>query len=60
MAPNCTHIRTLYNEGNQDGVDFVMERFEGETLTQRSITGALVLPAERGAWTHRDVPTGYR
>ena len=29
MVPNCAHIRTLYNEGNQDGVDFVMERFEG-------------------------------
>ena len=65
------HICTLYDIGEQDGVDFlVMECLAGETLAHRLLRGALsleeVLPvatqladaldaAHRAGLTHRDL-----
>ncbi len=40
---NHPHICTLYDVGNQDGVDFlVMEHLEGETLPPRGQSAVLV------------------
>ena len=71
---NHPHICTLYDVGNQDGVDFlVMEHLEGETLAQRPAKGALPLDqalktaieiadaldkAHRQGITHRDLKPG--
>ena len=41
---NHPHICTLYDVGDQDGIDFiVMEYVEGETLAERLKKGALPL-----------------
>jgi Tol biopolymer transport system component len=71
---NHPHICTLYDLGNEDGVEFlVMELLEGETLTQRLTRGALPFPqvlrygieiaealdrAHRQGITHRDLKPG--
>jgi serine/threonine-protein kinase len=71
---NHPHICTLFDTGQQDGVDFlVMEYLEGETLAQRLVKGALPLEqvlqyaveisdaldkAHRKGITHRDLKPG--
>src|ERR1700726_2108883 len=71
---NHPHICTLFDIGQQDGIDFlVMEYLEGETLTQRLVKGALPLEqvlqyaieisdaldkAHRKGVTHRDLKPG--
>ncbi len=71
---NHPHICTLYDIGEQDGIDFlVMEYLEGETLAQRLQKGALPLDqalqvaieiadaldkAHRQGITHRDLKPG--
>src|SRR5712692_9225250 len=71
---NHPHICTLYDIGQQDGVDYlVMEYLEGETLAQRLLKGALPLEqvlqyaieisdaldkAHRKGVTHRDLKPG--
>ena len=71
---NHPHICTLYDIGNQDGIDFlVMEYLEGDTLAQRLEKGALPLDqtlkiaieiadaldkAHRQGITHRDLKPG--
>src|SRR5579862_6621833 len=71
---NHPHICTLYDIGNQDGIDFlVMEYLEGETLAHRLKKGALPLDqtlryaieiasaldaAHRKGITHRDLKPG--
>src|SRR5262245_18128041 len=70
-ALNHPHICTLYDVGNQDGIDFlVMEHLEGETLAARLTRGPLPLDealkiadaiadaldkAHRNGITHRDL-----
>jgi serine/threonine protein kinase len=71
---NHPHICTLYDVGNESGVDFlVMELLEGETLAQRLAKGPLPFPqvlrygieiaealdrAHRQGVTHRDLKPG--
>src|SRR6202049_3904323 len=71
---NHPHICTLYDIGQQDGIDFlVMEYLDGETLAQRLQKGALPLEqalqyaieiadaldkAHRKGVTHRDLKPG--
>ncbi len=71
---NHPHICTLYDIGQQDGIDYlVMEYLEGETLAQRLVKGALPLEqvlqyaieiadaldkAHRKGVTHRDLKPG--
>ena len=71
---NHPHICTLYDIGNQDGIDFlVMEYLEGDTLAQWLEKGALPLDqaltvaieiadaldkAHRQGITHRDLKPG--
>src|SRR5579863_2257713 len=71
---NHPHICTLYDIGQQDGVDYlVMEYLEGETLAQRLLKGPLPLEqvlqnaieiadaldkAHRKGVTHRDLKPG--
>src|SRR5579863_844718 len=71
---NHPHICTLFDIGQQDGIDFlVMEYLEGETLAQRLQKGALPLEqvlqfsieisdaldkAHRKSVTHRDLKPG--
>src|SRR5579863_2464989 len=71
---NHPHICTLYDTGNQDGLNYlVMEYLEGETLAQRLLKGALPLEqvlqyaieiadaldkAHRKGITHRDLKPG--
>jgi eukaryotic-like serine/threonine-protein kinase len=71
---NHPHICTLYDIGQQDGVDYlVMEYLEGETLAQRLMKGALPIQqvlqyaieiadaldkAHRKGVTHRDLKPG--
>jgi serine/threonine protein kinase len=72
---NHPHICTLYDTGNQDGIDFlVMEYLEGETLAQRLVKGPLPIQqvlqyaieisdaqdkAHRKGVTHRDLKPGH-
>ncbi len=52
---NHPHICTLYDIGNQDGIDFlVMEYLEGETLAQRFVEKQLGARALRGGWLDED------
>src|SRR5713101_6036536 len=71
---NHPHICTLYDTGQQDGIDFlVMEYLEGETLAQRLLKGSLPVQqvlqyaieisdaldrAHRKGVTHRDLKPG--
>src|ERR1700737_577044 len=71
---NHPHICTLFDIGDQDGVDYlVMEYLEGETLAQRLLKGSLPLEqvlqyaieiadaldkAHRKGVTHRDLKPG--
>ena len=71
---NHPHICTLFDIGNQDGVDFlVMEYLEGETIADRLSKGALPMAevltyaiqigdaldkAHRQGVTHRDLKPG--
>jgi Tol biopolymer transport system component/tRNA A-37 threonylcarbamoyl transferase component Bud32 len=71
---NHPHICTLYDTGQQDGIDYlVMEYLEGETLAQRLLKGSLPLEqvlqfaieisdaldkAHRKGITHRDLKPG--
>ena len=73
-ALNHPHICTLYDIGNQDGIDFlVMEYLDGQTLAQRLEKGALPLDqtltvaieiadaldkAHRQGIVHRDLKPG--
>ncbi len=73
-ALNHPHICTLYDIGNQDGIDFlVMEYLDGQTLAQRLEKGALPLEealqvaiaiadaldkAHRQGIVHRDLKPG--
>jgi serine/threonine protein kinase len=71
---NHSHIRTLYDIGRQEGIEFlVMEYLEGEALAQRLLKGPLPLDqvmryateiadaldkAHRKGITHRDLKPG--